>query len=51
VLNVGDDDERKSDDDDTRAFRIKEFKEKAERFAKENFDKFASKKQKKPNKN
>jgi hypothetical protein len=31
ILNVGDEEERKSDDDDTRRFTIKDFKEKAEK--------------------
>ena len=44
ILNIGEEDERKSDDDDTRRFTIKDFKEKAERFVKDNFDKYASKK-------
>lgn len=47
ILNIGEEDERKSDDDDTRRFTIKDFKEKAERFVKDNFDKYASKKKQK----
>ncbi len=43
-LNLGEEEERKSDDDETRRFTIKDFKEKAERFAKENFDRYAVKK-------
>ena len=44
LLNLGEEEERKSDDDETRRFTIKDFKEKAERFAKENFDRYAVKK-------
>lgn len=47
ILNLADEEERKSDDDDTRRFTIKDFKEKAERFVKDNFDKYASKKKQK----
>lgn len=38
-----DDEERKSDEDDTRRFTIKDFKEKAQKFVKDNFDKYAAK--------
>jgi hypothetical protein len=41
---LGEEEERKSDEDDTRRFTIKDFKERAEKFVKENFDKYALKK-------
>lgn len=44
LLQLEDDEERKSDEDDTRRLTIKDFKEKAQKFAKDNFDKFAAKK-------
>ncbi len=44
LLYLEDDEERKSDEDDTRRFTIKDFKEKAQKFAKDNFDKYAAKK-------
>ena len=47
LLHLEDDEERKSDEDDTRRFTIKDFKEKAQKFVKDNFDKYAAKKNKK----
>lgn len=44
LLLLEDDEERKSDEDDTRRFTIKDFKEKAQKFVKDNFDKYAAKK-------
>jgi hypothetical protein len=44
LLYFEDDEERKSEDDDTRRFTIKDFKEKAQKFVKDNFDKYAAKK-------
>ncbi|CDW83010.1 UNKNOWN [Stylonychia lemnae] len=44
LLYLEDDEERKSDEDDTRRFTIKDFKEKAQKFVKDNFDKYAAKK-------
>ncbi len=44
LLQLEGEEEPKSDDDDTRRFTIKDFKEKAQRFVKDNFDKYASKK-------
>lgn len=44
LLNLDDDDDKKSDEDETRRFTIKDFKDKAQRFAQDNFDKFAAKK-------
>jgi hypothetical protein len=44
LLGLEDDEERKSDEDDTRRFTIKDFKEKAQKFVKDNFDKYAAKK-------
>ena len=51
LLMLEDDEERKSDEDDTRRFTIKDFKEKAQKFARENFDKYAAKKKNKGTKN
>ena len=39
-----DDEDRKSDEDDTRRFTIKDFKEKAQKFVKDNFQTYAGKK-------
>ena len=47
MLLLEDDEERKSDEDDTRRFTIKDFKEKAQKFVKDNFDKYAAKKKNK----
>ena len=44
LLLLEDDEERKSDEDDTRRFTIKDFKDKAQKFVKDNFDKYAAKK-------
>ena len=37
LLMLEDDEDRKSDEDDTRRFTIKDFKEKAQKFVKDNF--------------
>ena len=50
LLQLEEEEERKSDDDDTRRFTIKDFKEKAQKFVKDNFDKYAAKKKVKNNK-
>lgn len=47
LLMLEDDEERKSDEDDTRRFTIKDFKDKAQKFVKDNFDKYAAKKKNK----
>jgi len=44
VHGLGEDEEKKSDDDETRPFSINDFKEKAEKYAKDNYDKLNQKK-------
>lgn len=44
LLLLEDDEDRKSDEDDTRRFTIKDFKDKAQKFVKDNFQVYAGKK-------
>ena len=46
-MNFVDDEEKKSDEDDTRRLTVQDFRDRAEKFIKENFDKYASKKKNK----
>ena len=50
LLQLEEDEERKSDEDDTRRFTIKDSKEIAQKLVKDNFDKYAAKRKLKVNK-